>query len=235
MPSVTIDCYHRSRGEPPRAPVVVVIDVLRATTTAITAANLGFAIYPAATIEEAVEIAGRLDEPLFAGELGGALPYGFDLQNSPVAVCGLDGHRRPIVLLSTSGSGLMVDAAKHAGVVSIACLRNVSACAAHVHSVCKDVLILGADSRGEFRDEDKLCAARIAKRLAQAGFKLADAATRAVVSDYAEAPAEAIRSSRSATYLRQTGQVADLDFVISHDEDLDEPYSLRDGMVVAVG
>ena len=43
-------------------------------------------------------------------------------------------------------------------------------------------MILGADSRGQFRDEDRLCAARIARTLVAAGFTPTDRLTNEVES-----------------------------------------------------
>ena len=88
------------------ASTVVAIDVIRATTTAITAAALGHRCLLVASTEEALRAAGLgLPPPPLAGEIGGHKPDGFDLQNSPVEVPGEDDDRsRTIVLLSTSGT-----------------------------------------------------------------------------------------------------------------------------------
>ena len=65
---------------------VVVIDVLRATTTIITAlANGAKAVIPAATSEEAVRLASNLEKDgvLLAGERRSVKIEGFALGNSP--------------------------------------------------------------------------------------------------------------------------------------------------------
>jgi 2-phosphosulfolactate phosphatase len=206
--------------------------VIRATTTAITAATLGLRVYPAGSIEHAVRLAADLERPLLAGELGGLQPYGFDMQNSPTQMEALQDGSRPIILLSTSGTRLVADAASH-GSSYLACLRNAGAQASHLAAKQCDVLILGADSRGEFRAEDQLCAARIARALLEHGYRVEGNASAEVLERFADARDDAFVDGRSARYLRDTGQEADLRFVLEHVDDLDEVFTVRDGMVCA--
>ena len=96
-------------------------------------------------------------------------------------------------------------------------------------------MILGADSRGEFREEDQLCAARIARALVRRRLRAsADAATDDVIERFGEAPDDAFLDGRSATYLRDTGQERDLAFVLEHIDDLDAVFAIEDGEVRAV-
>ena len=230
MPRVAIDCFHEHLAPSAPGTAIVAIDVIRATTTAVTAAALGLQIYPAGSIEAAVRLAADLDRPLLAGELGGVQPYGFDLQNSPCQMEALGARTRPIILLSTSGTRLIAEAASR-GEVFIACLRNVAAQAAHLAISERDVLILGADSRGEFREEDQLCAARIASGLLRLGYRIEDGATEAIHSRWATAPDDAFLDGRSAHYLRDTGQEDDLRFVLEHVDDLSDAFTLQQGAV----
>jgi 2-phosphosulfolactate phosphatase len=233
MPTVTIDCFHEHLAAPRAGEVIVAIDVIRASTTAITAAAIGKPLFPAGSIEAAVRLAADLDRPILAGELGGVQPYGFDLQNSPTQIAALDESSRPIILLSTSGTRLMAEASEVA-LTFVACLRNVSAVAGHLAELSRDVRILGADSRGEFREEDQLCAARIARALTAAGYGAAGAATAQVLERFGDAPDGAFLEGKSAKYLRDTGQHADLEFVLEHVDDLDRAFVLEGGEVRAV-
>lgn len=230
MPSVAIDCFHEHL-EPVKADTeIVAVDVIRATTTAATAVALGKRLYPAGSIEAAVRLAADLHRPILAGELGGVQPYGFDLQNSPTQIAALPESARPIILLSTSGTRLIAEAVRQ-GATYVACLRNAAALAAYLTARERDVLILGADSRGEFRDEDQLCAARIARSLLRAGYSLADSLTEAVHARYGDAPDDAFVEGRSAQYLRDTGQEQDLEFVLEHVDDLDMVLVVEEGEV----
>src|ERR1700736_6783574 len=173
MPKVTIGCFHEHLPPVARKATVVAIDVIRATTTAITAVAAGHRLYPAGSMEAAVRLAADLDRPILAGELGGVQPYGFDMQNSPCEMEDMQDTSQPVILLSTSGTRLMMEAADR-GVCYAGCLRNANAQARHLAQAGADAVILGADSRGEFRDEDRLCAARIARVLVEAGYAAAD-------------------------------------------------------------
>ena len=233
MPRVAIDCFHEHLPAVAPDTAVVAIDVIRATTTAITAAAIGRDIYPAGSMEAAVRLAADLDRPLLAGELGGVQPYGFDLQNSPCEIAALQATERPIILLSTSGTRLVTEASA-SNPTFLACLRNASAQATALAASGRDALVLGADSRGEFREEDQLCAARIAAALVAAGYEIADSATRAVLDRWGEAPDDGFLEGRSARYLRETDQEHDLAFVLEHVDDLTDTYSLVGGCVRAV-
>lgn len=209
----------------------VVVDVLRATTTAVTAVAGGRRCFPVGSLAAALELAAQLEEPLLAGELRGVMPAGFDLQNSPAAVA-RKGGARPLVLLSTSGAPLLCAAAAF-GPAYAACLRNVGAQARELAARHERAWLLGADSRGEFRAEDELCCAWIGRRLLEAGWSEADEPTRRVLDRWGDAPAHAFDGSRSTRYLRESGQHDDLEFVLAHVDDLDGAYAMSSGELVA--
>jgi 2-phosphosulfolactate phosphatase len=233
MPKVTIGCFHEHLPPVAREATVVAVDVIRASTTAITAVAAGHDLYPAGTIEAAVRLAADLERPILAGELGGVQPYGFDMQNSPCEMVDLEDRERPIILLSTSGTRLMMEAASR-GFCHLACLRNARAAAEHLARSGEDAVVLGADSRGQFRDEDRLCAARVARSLVEAGYSPADRLTTEVIERWGEAPDDAFLGGRSAKYLRDTAQEHDLEFVLEHIEDLDTVFAIEAGAVRAL-
>jgi 2-phosphosulfolactate phosphatase len=230
MPTVRIDCFHEHLDTASES-AIVAIDVIRATTTAITGAAAGRRVYPAGSIEAAVRLAADLERPLLAGELGGVQPYGFDLQNSPTQIEALEPSERPIILLSTSGTRLIAEAAARTRTY-VSCLRNASAQGDHLAAMGADVAIFGADSRGEFREEDQLCAARIAGRLIAAGHSPADVFTERLLDRWLDAPDESFLASRSAKYLRDTDQEHDLEYVLEHVDDLSTIFLVREGEVV---
>jgi 2-phosphosulfolactate phosphatase len=230
MPSVTIGCFHEHLPPVAREAAVVAIDVIRATTTAITAVAAGHRLYPAGSMESAVRLAADLERPLLAGELGGLQPYGFDMQNSPAEMEDLKDTSRPIILLSTSGTRLMREASDR-GICHPACLRNAGAQAEFLAEAGEDVVILGADSRGQFRDEDRLCAARIGRALVEAGYAPTDRLTNEVLARWGDAPDDAFLQGRSAKYLRDTAQEHDLEFVLEHIDDLRSVYTVQNGEV----
>src|SRR5439155_5352179 len=109
--SVVIDCFPGSVQRYRNEHAIVAIDVIRATTTAVTAVSLGRRCVPVDTLAAALKAATRLTNPLLVGELGGKLPQGFDLTNSPAQLALRSDILRPVILLSTSGTKLICAAA----------------------------------------------------------------------------------------------------------------------------
>lgn len=233
MPSVRIEVFHDELGGYPPGAVVVGVDVIRSTTTAITSVAGGRRCHVVANLEEVALLQPQLERPLLVGELGGNMPYGFDLNNSPAAISAQGDTGRPAILLSTSGTRLLRTAsAVHASTL-VACLRNWEAQAAELRrSRPADVVLLGAGTRGEFREEDQLCCAWIAGPLLDDGFD-ADDETRRVIDAWRAAPADAITEGKSARYLRDSGQLDDLAFILDHVGDLGGTYEMRGSEVVA--
>lgn len=214
---------------------VVAIDVIRATTMAITAAAMGRRCYPVATLDEAWQRAGSLPDPLLAGELAGDMPAGFHLNNSPSELAARTDTRRPLVMLSSSGTKLMVNALG-CDALYLACFRNSMSTARHVlRGEPERVALLGAGSRGEFREEDQICCAWIGAALVREGYVARDGATATVIERWGSARPSDCLVSHSIGYLRRSGQLADLDFILDRIDDLDEAYLLEDGQVVPAG
>lgn len=225
--TVAIACFPESLGLYPAEYAVVAVDVIRATTTAVTAASQGRRCFPVPSIEAAVPLAAGLPNPLLVGELGGNMPYGFHVNNSPADLELRSDTYRPMILLSTSGTRLICGA-RNGQAMYVACLRNQRAQVEHLVRHHGRVVVIGAGSRGEFREEDQMCCAWVARGLMEAGYEPEGAGTEGMVKRWTEAPVEAIRSARSAQYLIDTGQERDLDFVLAHVDDLSEVY-LYDG------
>src|SRR5215472_7881027 len=115
--TVRIDCFERGVPQYAAGYAIVAIDVVRATTTAITAVAAGRRCFIAPTIELAFDLSRRLGNALLAGEQGGTMPPGFDLNNSPVELLARTDVERPVVLLSSSGTRLCHHAAKYSNTV----------------------------------------------------------------------------------------------------------------------
>jgi 2-phosphosulfolactate phosphatase len=229
---VLVDCFPESLERYGAGWAVVAVDVIRATTTAVTAVAAGRACYPAPTLDAALELAAGLDRPLLAGELGGSMPYGFDLNNSPAALADRTDLDRPLVLLSTSGTQLFSRTVPEQAVYA-ACLRNLTAQATRLAGRHERVAVIGAGARGQFRTEDQLACARIAGNLADAGYQ-PSRSTAELVERWRDAPVEVVAAGASAAYLRRTGQVDDLEFILAHIDDLDATFELNGRGLVMV-
>src|SRR5215471_6166363 len=167
---VVIDCFPERVEAYRNGYAIVAVDVIRATTTAVTAVALGRRCFPTPTLEAAVPLAAKLPNPLLVGELGGSMPYGFDLNNSPADLEHRTDIHRPMILLTTSGTSVICGAQEWQAMY-VACLRNYSAQIAYLAAHHPKVAVIGAGTKGEFREEDQLCCAWIAEGLLAAGYE----------------------------------------------------------------
>ncbi|HSL21131.1 MAG TPA: 2-phosphosulfolactate phosphatase [Vicinamibacterales bacterium] len=218
--TVRIDCFPESAERYSSPYVVVAIDVIRATTTATTAVGAGRRVFPVQTCDEALVLASTLDNPLLVGELGGNMPYGFDLTNSPAQIAVRTDTSRPMILVSSSGTQLIATAAGVSDAVYLACLRNYTAVAEHLAGRHRHIAVIGAGTRGAFRREDQIGCARVAERLVGLGYRPEDRQTEEYICQWRDASLETIRDGQSAQYLRRSGQEDDLEFVLAHVDDL---------------
>lgn len=147
-------------GAAGHAGVVVVVDVLRAFTTAALALDRGAtAVRCVATVEEARAQRAAHPGSLAMGEVGGRAVDDFDLSNSPSELLESDVGGRLLVHRTTSGTQGVVAAAPRAGALyaaSFVCAgATARAVAAHEPSEVTFV-VTGVDTRDG--DEDRACA-----------------------------------------------------------------------------
>jgi 2-phosphosulfolactate phosphatase len=209
---------------------IVAVDVIRATTTAITAAAAGRRCFPASTVEAALAIAQGLDNPLLAGEFSGTMPATFEMGNSPAQLANRADTHRPLVLVSSSGTKVIHEAAG-CEAVYLSCFRTHSVLVGYLAQRHARVAVIGAGSKGEFREEDQICCAWIAAGLMSRGYLPESPQTADIVSRWRDAPPSACLCSRSVDFLRRTDQLTDLDFILAHIDDLQEVFEVRDGEV----
>jgi 2-phosphosulfolactate phosphatase len=203
-------------------PVVIVSDVMRATTTGVTAVARGNRCIPVASIDAARAAAADRQNALLAGEQGGDSIAGFDLGNSPAAVDEL--RDRTIILLSSSGTPVL-DAARAVDDVFVACLRNATATADAAARMSRNVIFLAACTRGEFRDEDRLLGGWITRDLVARGYEAADTITVDTANTWGNADPTAMLGSASVDFLERHGHRADIEFILTRIDDL--PYAVR--------
>lgn len=211
---------------------IVAVDAFRATTTIVTALAANHRVYPVPSLADALERLSLLPDAVLAGEIAGEQPDSFEMNNSPAAVAALT-DRRPLVLLSSSGTVLLKNAQGRTPPY-VACFRNLSATASHITGSRHDrVALIGAGTRGQSRPEDEMACAWIGAQLMAAGWEPENASTAAEVERWRDANISSLRTSPSAAYLRATAQEADIDFVVSHVDDL-EVVAVFDGDEVSL-
>jgi 2-phosphosulfolactate phosphatase len=218
---VVIDCFPSSVARCVDDHAIVAVDVIRATTMAVTAVAAGRRCVAAANLHDAFALRDRIGGALLAGELEGEMPDGFDMNNSPARLAVRGDGQRPLVMLSSSGTQLMLEASRSAHGAFIASFRNFTATARHLMGQRSRVAVIGAGSRGEFREEDQMCCAWVAELLVNAGYRPENPKTAEIIERWHGAPATACETGNSVAYLRRSRQLDDYDFVTAHVDDLD--------------
>ncbi|MBE0572556.1 MAG: 2-phosphosulfolactate phosphatase [Ignavibacteriaceae bacterium] len=138
----------------------VVIDVLRASSTIITALTNGAKeIVPVGTVEFAVKVSGGIfgGQTLLGGERNTKKIEGFALGNSPSEYTNEIVNGKSIVFYSTNGSRAIVKA-KYSANLFICSFNNMESLARHIKSLNEDVVILCSGNNNFFSLEDSVCA-----------------------------------------------------------------------------
>jgi 2-phosphosulfolactate phosphatase len=233
--TVCIDCLPDSAAKyGKRGFAVIAVDVIRATTTLVTAIALGRRCFAVASLDDAYLLAERLPNPLLMGEVAGEMPALFDMNNSPAKLAERADVDRPVIVLSSSGTKLIHNA-QVAPAVYIACLRNYAAVASYVAANHERVAVIGAGSREEFREEDQLCCARIAARILRSGHTPGDEGTARLIQRWRKLPLTSFLVSNSVEYLKNTNQLDDLHFILSNINDVKSVCTVDNSEIVAVG
>jgi len=146
---------------------VVVIDVLRATTTIAAAlANGAAGIVPVASAEAAKSLAQSLasERPLLCGESQALKMPGFDLGNSPREMTREVVSGRLLVMATTNGTRTL-SLVKDAQRVVTCAFTNLGAVVATLLREPTDVLVACAGREGIAALEDTVCAGYLIERL----------------------------------------------------------------------
>ncbi len=218
---------------------VIVIDVLRTTTTIVSALESGArAVLPAATAEEAARLAQNLerDAVLLAGERGMDRIDSFALGNSPLEMTPEAVQGKTIVLATTNGTGALTTA--EAGqVVLVGAVVNFSAVVERAKSLFEEhdeMVILCSGREKMFALEDAYAAGRFAQALIPgrkrrvAGLNDAAIAALELVRRYGDKWKRAIGASAAARALKKGGYKADVAMATEVDtSDLVPEYSER--------
>jgi 2-phosphosulfolactate phosphatase len=202
---------------------VAVIDVLRASSSIITAlANGAEAVIPAESKEEALALRRRHPEKeiLLCGERNGLRIPGFDLANSPAEYSGAAVSGRVLVFASTNGSKLMVNTVRAKRPLFIAGFLNIGAVIAKIAASGKDCLVACAGREGRYSLEDTVAAGMLAAgigRLKPKAAAFSDEARTAMIlyRHFADDLAGMAGDSLHGRYLSGLGLEKDIRFCAS--------------------
>lgn len=154
--------YFKGRFE-----IVVVIDVLRATSAICSAIHNGVnSVIPVSTIEEAKDYQDR--GFLVGAERQGEIVEGFDFGNSPYSYMKPELIGKDIVLSTTNGTRA-INIAKEAPIVVIGALTNIDFLCDWLIKQEKNVLCLCSGWKDKFNLEDTICGGAIADMLIKSG------------------------------------------------------------------
>ncbi|HTL80592.1 MAG TPA: 2-phosphosulfolactate phosphatase [Bacteroidia bacterium] len=155
--------------------IVVIIDVLRATSAICTAFHYGAEkIIPVAKVEEAKALK---DKGMLAGAERNAVKVeGFDFGNSPFDYMGENIKGATIALTTTNGTQA-IEASKNAYMVVVGAFTNISALADWLTAQKRNVLLLCSGWKNKFNLEDSLFAGAMTVELVKRNpdLKLGDA------------------------------------------------------------
>jgi len=166
----TVDLFFNSRAfveEELRGKTVVVIDVLRASSTILTALSYGAkGVVPIRDLSEAGPFTRNLDPTRFVmcGERDGVKIDGFHFGNSPLEFQPADMENKTVVLSTTNGT-MAITRASLAKNLYIASLLNARAVAEHLKTLDQDLFFICAGWKNRLSIEDILCAGYILNEL----------------------------------------------------------------------
>ncbi|MDR2515187.1 MAG: 2-phosphosulfolactate phosphatase [Christensenellaceae bacterium] len=164
-----IDVYATARAieKDLKEHLVIVVDVLRASSVMITAVENGCkSLIPVLEVEDAVAVSRRFgnEKVLLCGERGGAQISGFHLSNSPKEFTSDHVSGRMLVMTTSNGTRAILETGECKKLV-IGGFLNAKAVAQFASEEGLDVAIVCAGTNGRFSLDDVVCAGSIISRI----------------------------------------------------------------------
>lgn len=200
---------------------VVIIDVLRATTTICTAINNGAKrVIARDTIESAKLEFNKNDilQNFLGGERKGIKPIGFDAGNSPLEYTADRIYNKNIIIATTNGS-VIIEKCYKAKDAIVAAFVNFNSICDYLNNCNNDIVFLCAGSEGNVNAEDSLLAGKIILELINnSRFELDDSSL--MVKEFAknvefDKIKDFILNFTHVKYLASIGLEDDIDFCLS--------------------
>ena len=220
---------------------VVVVDVLRASTTIVAALENGArAVIPVADKGEAGRLAASLDADvsLLGGERGGETIAGYQAGNSPLEYTADAVAGRTVVLTTTNGTAAIVQA-RSAAEAAVGAFTNAGAAAAFLRRALdagRPATVLCAGSEGRVSLEDTLCAGLLVTRVVEDVSEMPDSVqiAAALYRGSADRLARSLFGARHTQRLIALGRSDDVAFAARIDASDALPV-FRDGRLVLAG
>jgi 2-phosphosulfolactate phosphatase len=206
-------------GEGAAGKTAVVIDILRATSSIVTALGNGASrVLPRTDVEDAFATRERLerggDEPVLGGERGGFKVSGFDVGNSPLEYGADRVTGKPVVICTSNGTAAL-ERCRDASRLFAASFLNAGATVEAVSRAPESVLLCCSGKEGAASLEDIGCAGLLAKTLLSIyDYETDDATTLALMlwDRYDSDPAKLLEECKHGRYLASLGFESDLEY-----------------------
>ena len=224
-PAINVEVFLTSahlENEDLRNRTVVVIDVLRACSTIVTALHHGArAVVPVADMAQAGRLAQNLNPNIYVlgGERGGRKIEGYHLGNSPQEYTRERVKGRDVILNTTNGTTALARARSARHLVA-GCFLNADRVVDFIREQGDDVTLVCAGKNNRLSLEDTLCAGLFLHRLWRGREPDADAMTdtsHVAFSQYLRDsgnPEAALRHSLNARHLAAMGLEADIAYCL---------------------
>ena len=199
---------------------IVVLDVLRASSTITVALNNGAReVIPVASIESAVKISGSLfgEVTLRGGERNGKMIEGFNLGNSPLEYSESAVKGKSIIYCTTNGSVALAKS-RYARALIVGSFLNLTTVVEFVKDENKDFLFICAgriNTIGYFSLEDAVCAGMMIQKLMKVEsleLNLSDSAkaAHALYKTFGRSILKMLKTSEHGRFLIEIGYADDL-------------------------
>ena len=199
---------------------IIVLDVLRASSTITVALNNGAReVIPVASIESAVKISGSLfgEVTLRGGERNGKMIEGFNLGNSPLEYSESAVKGKSIIYCTTNGSVALAKS-RYARALIVGSFLNLTTVVEFVKEENKDFLFICAgriNTIGYFSLEDAVCAGMMIQKLMKyesLELTLSDSAkaAHALYKTFGRSILKMLKTSEHGRFLIEIGYADDL-------------------------
>ncbi len=217
---------------------LVVIDILRASTTICCALKAGAkSVIPISEPGEAAELRTKIGigNSLLCGERNGVKIENFDLGNSPLEYTEEVVAGKDIILTTSNGTRVYSRAASSCTIITGA-IVNISAVASMVAREGKELAILCAGEMGHFSIEDTICGGMLIHKLLtdeKLSLELNDAASLALLlyRSNSRALKETISQGEHGRFLKKIGFGKDVELAAQADSIPVRPI-LRDSRII---
>jgi 2-phosphosulfolactate phosphatase len=206
---------------------IVVVDVLRATSTVVEAlANGAKAVFPVATADDAARIAQNVgrDSVLLCGERKGLPIDGFDLGNSPLEFNAEKVADMSLVMTTTNGTRAFLTVMDRRGAkgdpegsqILAGSFLNLGAVVKRLASSGEPAALVCAGREGRFALEDAICAGAIVAGLKADGGEVEGndgaSAGEALAERHMERLPRTLARTAAGAHLRSIGREEDVTF-----------------------